>query len=306
MTKSLKAGVIGAGVFGGHHARKYASFAGVDLIGVHDPDDERATILAADLGARAVPGEALDALFAEADLITLASPALTHASLAVRALELGAHIYVEKPLATTVQEAEAILGSARDHGRIVACGHQERIVFEAMGLFSTAEKPVRIEAVREGPWTGRSTDISVVLDLMIHDLDLALRLAGAPPATASATGRALQGVLLDEAEAEIRFEDGLVAVFRASRAAPERRRAMRVVYEGGDLDIDFIGRTFTDSTGCGFAPDFAATPRGRDPLAASVADFVEAVRGDRDRPTVTGAEAADALALALAVELAAA
>src|SRR5262245_2570000 len=122
MSKKLRAGVAGAGVFGGHHARKYAASEGVELVGVYDRGTGRALALAQTLGVRGFEAGDWDAFISNVDVLTVAAPALAHAPLAVRALERGVHVYVEKPLAATVQEGEAILGAARDGGRVVACG----------------------------------------------------------------------------------------------------------------------------------------------------------------------------------------
>jgi predicted dehydrogenase len=305
MKKSLKAGVAGAGVFGGHHARKYAAAEGVELVGVYDRGTGRALKLAEEIGARGFAEDEWDAFIEGLDVLTVAAPAVAHAELAVRALERGVHVYVEKPIAATVGEAEAIIEAARRADRVLACGHQERIVFQEMGLFGTPERPTAVEAVRRGPWTGRSDDVSVVLDLMIHDIDLALSLAGGSPEKVRASARSVHGELPDETRAEITFRDGMSARFEASRAAEARERTMRVVYPAGEVRIDFLARTFENSTPFRLNPDFAETPRGRDPLGASVADFLAAVLGELDRPAVTGEEAARALGLALAVDAAA-
>jgi predicted dehydrogenase len=289
-------------VFGGHHARKYASLDGIELVGVFDRGTGRGMALAETIGARGFDAEHWDEFIDQLDVLTIAAPAVAHAQLAVRALERGVHVYVEKPITPSIQEAEAILGAAEEAGCVVAVGHQERIVFDEMGLLSTPERPTRLEAVRKGPWTGRSTDISVGLDLMIHDIDLALSLAGAPAAGVEARSRRLMGELPDETAAEIRFDNGMVAAFQASRAAEGRERTMRVVYPSGEVRIDFLARTFENTTPFALDPGFADTPRGRDPLGASVADFLAAVRGEAPRPAVTGEEAARALGLALAVD----
>jgi predicted dehydrogenase len=306
MTKLLKAGVAGAGVFGGYHARKYQESDGVELIGVYDRGTGRALALAEKAGVHGFEADHWDEFISQLDVLTVAAPAEAHAPLAVRALERGVHVYVEKPIAPTIQEAEAIIGAAHESGRVLACGHQERIVFEEMGLFSTPERPIRVEANRQGPWTNRSTDISVVLDLMIHDLDLALALAGGgEPRAIKARSRAIMGQLPDETQAEIVFDGGLVAAFSASRAADGRERTMRVVYPSGEVAIDFMKRTFVNTTPFALNAGFAETPRGADPLGASVSDFLAAARGEAARPAVTGDEAVRALALALAVDEAA-
>ena len=305
MSKLLRAGVAGAGVFGGYHAKKYADSEGVELVGVFDRGTGRALELAQKIDVRGFDSQHWDEFIDQIDVLTVAAPAEAHAALAVKALERGVHVYVEKPIAPTIQEAEAIIGAANENGRVLACGHQERIVFAEMGLFDAPERPIRLEANRQGPWTGRSIDISVVLDLMIHDLDLALSLAKGEAARVEAQSRALKGDLADESKAEITFKDGMIAAFSASRAADDRARTMRVVYPSGEVAIDFMQRTFENSTPFALNAKFAETPRGSDPLGASVADFLAAVRGDAPRPAVTGEEAVRALALALAVDEAA-
>jgi predicted dehydrogenase len=294
MTKPLKAGVAGAGVFGGHHARKYASQPGVTLAAIFDPDPVRAKALADALGAVACSD--LQAFLALVDVVTVASPADTHAATALAALTAGKSVYVEKPLASTLQEAERLTDLAAKKGLVLACGHQERIIFGAMGLLAVAETPLYLEAVRWGVWNVRNTDVSCVLDLMIHDIDLALTLARSEPIAVEAEGRIQQGPHLDAVEAEVTF---------ASRIADARERTMRIVYPSGEVEIDFLTRVFKNSTPFALRADFTETPEGADPLGANVAGFLAAVRGEIARPPVTGIEAAKALDLALAVELAA-
>jgi predicted dehydrogenase len=300
MNKVLRGGVIGAGVFGGYHARQYAQAEGACLAAVFDPDLVRAREVAARHEATAF--DDLDAFLASVDVVTVASPGVRHAEGALAALRAGRPVYVEKPLAVDLEEADRILLEASRRGLVVACGHQERVVFQAIGLFSAPERPLRLEAVRQGPQSERSLDISVILDLMIHDLDLALSLASGSPLAAEGEGDIAYSDGLDAVRAEVTFDDGFTAVFDASRMAPERRRSMRVVYPSGELEIDFLARTFRNTTGFDLNPDFAETPGARDPLGASVGAFLACVRGERDRPVVTGEEAARALDLALAIE----
>lgn len=300
MRTRLRAGVVGAGVFGGHHARKYASLGGVRLTAVLDPHEERAEALAGPVGA-AVFDEL--APFLEAvDLVTVASPASSHFDIASAALAAGKHVYVEKPLADELADAQALVEAAREAGLVLACGHQERAVFRAMGLLDAPERPLRLEAVRRGTPTGRNVDVSCVLDLMVHDIDLALALNPEPVERVTARGAAKVKALADEARAELELEGGMSAVFEASRTAPRRERTMRVIYPSGEVRIDFLARTFTDTTGFGLNSRFAETADGRDPLGASVAEFVAAARGKAARPLVTAEEAARALEVALEVE----
>ena len=304
MERTLRAGVAGAGVFGGHHARKYASLPHVQLVGVYDRGTGRALALAEELGA---PGYTdLEAFLESVDMVTIAAPAVTHMELAWAALDHGLHVYVEKPLASTLPGARALVGKAAERGRVLACGHQERAVFAAMGLFAAPERPTRIEAVRRNTHTGRGADVSVVLDLMIHDLDLALSLSDGEPGEVSGQTRVSVGPFADAARAEIGFADGMTVVLEADRDAERRERTMRLVYPSGVVEIDFLARTFRNDTGFPLEAGFAETPEGRDPLGTSVAAFVAAVRGEKKRALVTGEEAARALELALLVERSAA
>ncbi len=304
MGKVLKAGVIGAGAFGGHHARKYASLPGVRLEAVFDPHLERAEALAGALGARAV--EDLDRFLDAVDLVAVASPASSHAAIALAALRAGKHVYVEKPLADRAEDAAILVSTAREAGLVLACGHQERAVFRAMGLLDLPEAPVRLEAVRRGTFASRNLDVSCVLDLMIHDIDLALAMAPGQAPAVKARGRAEPGPLTDEAHAELAFAGGMTAVLHASRIADERERTMRLVFPSGEMRIDLLTRQVVNSTPFALNADFAETAEGRDPLGASIAAFVAAVRGDAPRPLATGEEASRSLAVALDVDRAAA
>jgi predicted dehydrogenase len=216
-------------------------------------------------------------------------------------LAAGKPVYIEKPVAISVADAERVRIAAAAKGLVVACGHQERVVFRAMGLLDVPEQPLLLEAWRHGPPSDRSRDVSAVLDLMVHDLDLALSISAADPVTAEGEGMRIDGVW-DVARSEVSFEDGFTAVFDVSRQAQERKRTMRVVYPSGEVEIDFVARTFRNTTPFALNPDYAETPAAKDPLGASVEGFLDAVRGLSPRPVVTVAEAIAALDLALAVE----
>jgi len=300
MTKILRGGVIGAGVFGGHHARQYARLPGVVLSGVLDPHPDRAAALAAPLGGRAFVD--LDEFLDAVDVVTVASPGPAHADQAVAALRAGKPVYVEKPLAVTLGEAAAIRAAADETGLTVACGHQERVLFQVIGLFDIPEPPLRLEAVRHGAPSHRSLDVSVVLDLMIHDLDLALALSPASPVSVQGEGRIGPCSYWAEAQAQAAFDDGFAAAFDVSRRADDRRRAMRVTYPSGEVEIDFLTRAFRNTTPFALNADFAETPAAQDTLAASITAFLQAVRGEAPEPLVGLDDATRALDLALRVE----
>lgn len=300
MSDTLRGGVIGAGVFGGYHARQYARLAGVSFAGVYDVFPARAAEVAMPLGGRAFAD--LDSFLADVDVVTIASPATCHADHALAAIAAGKAVYVEKPIGIAVAEAEKVRAAAAAKGLVVACGHQERVVFRAMGLLDVPEQPLLLEALRHGPPSDRSRDVSAVLDLMVHDIDLCLAIAAAEPVTAEADGARGQDGVWDAVRAEVSFDSGFAAVLDVSRLAEARRRTMRIVYPSGEVEIDFLARTFRNTTPFALNPDFADTPAARDPLGASVEGFLQAVRGDAPRPIVTAAEAIAALDLAIAVE----
>ncbi len=311
MAKSLRVGVAGAGVFGGYHANKYrqAPDAGiaVEFIGIYDLDKARAEALAATHGVKAFGGDELGAFLAQLDAVTIATPAFAHAQVAVKALEAGVHVYCEKPLATTFDDGDRMVELAAAKGLVLACGHQERCIFEAMGLYDVPEHPIRMEAVRNGTASARNLDVSVVLDLMIHDLDLALSLSGSPAGGLDASARCrtdvgYKAIGADEVTADVTFEDGTTASFKASRMAEARERTMRLVYPSGEVAVDFLNRTFVNTTPFALNPDFAEAAIAKDPLGTSVFRFLDTVRGVRERPLCTGDEALLALSLGLAVD----
>ncbi len=299
MAETLRAGVIGAGVFGGYHAQKWAGFDGIELTAIFDSHPERAEALAARFSAQAFTD--LPAFFDAVDVVSITTPAVSHGPRALQALKAGKPVYIEKPLAVTPNEADAIVAEAMRRKLVVACGFSERVAIEAIGLFAAPERPTLIEATRLGAPSPRNQDVSVVLDLMIHDIDIALSLAGGAPLTVEAEGVRGETGMLDEVRAEIMFDSGVVARLHASRVAPAADRRMRIGYPSGAVDIDFVAGELGNETGFPLDPGFAATPGSRDRLNASLARFLSAVRGE-------GTVVADArdgqrsLDLALAVE----
>ena len=274
-SSSLKAGVVGAGVFGGFHASKYAAHDRTELVGVFDPDLNKARALAEKHGARSF--DTLEHLLAEVDVVTVASPAVHHFAAAAAALAFGKHVLVEKPIASSVEEARELINLASSHGCVLQVGHQERFVFHAMGLLEVPEVPKRIVARRMGPPSDRNLDVSVTLDLMVHDLDLVIALAGAP--ISSIEGKIDEGRFgsPDVAEAVITFDNGCVAELISSRVHRERDRKMQVEYENGSLDIDFIAKTFDNTTPYALNADFAETETAKDSLGANVNAFIASV-----------------------------
>lgn len=295
----VKAGIVGAGYFGMIHGRKYVSQPDAAWVGVFDASREAADAAVAELGGTVF--RTPEDLFAAVDVVSITTPATSHAELAAKALEAGCHVMVEKPLALTTDEANALVKLANEKGLILQVGHQERFVFAHYGLLRDKHKPTRIECRRAGPFTGRGMDVSVVMDLMIHDLDLVNCMAAAPDSTPGiadlkATGRAVHGATVDDAEAEIVFADGLVAKLSASRIADARERWVTLTYPDGIIEIDFVNRTFRNTTRHRLAPVFGdegTTPGAdvlTDPVGYSIGTFLRTVQGERP-DAVSGAQA---------------
>jgi predicted dehydrogenase len=297
----LRAGVVGAGVFGGYHAQKYAELPGVALAGVYDPHADRAAGVCARFGGRAF--DSLDALIADCDLISIASPATTHAEAALKALTAGLPLYVEKPLAVDMGEAQALVDLAARKGVVLACGFIERLLLEAAGLLGAAP-PVRFSAVRAMPAAGRNLDVSVVLDLMIHDIDALLALGAGPALAVEAEGRGLGDHGYAEVSCEIVFESGATANLTASRDAssPERHWTMGWA-DGRQAHFDLIGMQLRDGGEASIVRDLSGLPMVQDRLRESLRRFVGAVRGE-EKALACGQSGLEALDLALAVEAA--
>lgn len=298
----LRIGVAGAGVFGNYHAQKAAASAKTDLVGVYDLDPARADAVASSFGA--APFSDIDELIAASDALIVATPATSHADLVAAALAGDRHVLVEKPLALDAVTARRLAGEAVTRGKVLQVGHQERFVAKAMGIFRIEEAPVRLESVRAGPppAAGRASDVSVIWDLMIHDLDLAACLIGREFSKVGATGARVSTQHLDEAEAEFEFAGGGSAWLRASRAAPARERTMRLVYPSGEISVDFLTRQLTNTTPYEVRVDIAADLP--DPLGTADESFFAACLGET-MSQVPGHGAVAAVAMAEAAENAA-
>ena len=293
----LKAAVIGVGAFGRHHATKYQAMPGVELFAIADPNAEVRLKASAGYGVPAVSD--WRELLGKVDLVSVCSPAVTHATIVRAFLNAGAHVLVEKPLATTAEEADELVALAKSVGRVLTVGHQERFVFARTGLLDLAETPLEVSCWRHGPWTGRGDDVSAVLDLMIHDLDLVHALVPGAVSAVDADGIAQYGPHADQITAVLSFANGTIARLDTSRIAHERRRGMRAVYADGEVEIDFLTRKVTNTT-----PRPLGVLEMGDPLGESVAGFVAAAR-DGAAPMVTAEQAAQAVKTALLIEEAA-
>ena len=222
----LRVGVVGVGHLGQHHARILTTIPGVELVGVSDADLDRATLVAAKCATTAVPDyrQLLDAV----DAVTVAVPTVMHREVAGAFLARGIATMVEKPMAGSLAEAEQLTSLARARGAVLQVGHIERFNPALRALDQLPIRPKYITAERLSLYTFRSTDIGVVLDLMIHDIDLLLSMIAAPVRSVAAVGLSLFGEREDVANARIEFEDGSVANLTASRASYAAVRKMRI------------------------------------------------------------------------------
>ncbi|MEL6861593.1 MAG: Gfo/Idh/MocA family oxidoreductase [Pseudomonadota bacterium] len=296
----LKTGLIGAGVFGGYHAGKIAASERTDFVGLFDPDQDRCAALADKHGVTAFAAQ--DALFAGVDAVIVACPATYHEVAVRAALEAGCHVMVEKPLALTGHAADQLAQLADSKGLVVQVGHQERFVLEAMGLYDISEAPTRIEAWRMSPPApdGRAGDVSVIWDLMTHDLDMVGKLMG-PAISVEATGRSAHTEHIDESTARLSFAIGQAEV-TASRCHSERDRRMVLTYPSGTIAINFLTREIENSTP--FEVEIDVSDTLPDPLGTADEAFFAAALGEQDC-AIPGREAALAVHMAEQAELSA-
>ena len=250
----VRVGVLGVGHFGRFHALKLAARG--CLAGVHDADPARAAAVAAETGA---PALTADALLAACEAVVIAVPTRFHHPFAMLAIAAGRHLFVEKPLAGSMAEAEEIAAAARARGLVLQVGHIERYsaAIRALRASGAGEGALSFEATRVAPFRPRSLDVSVVLDLMIHDLDLVLTLAAAPLAEVRAVGAAVMSPHPDFAVAHLRFASGAAATVTASRVSVGLERRLRMLGPYGEMRVDFLARTLE-----------TVRPGGAEPVAA--------------------------------------
>jgi predicted dehydrogenase len=309
----LRAGVVGVGSLGFHHARLLRDLPGATLAGIYDADPARLSKVSDELGVHAFASQA--ELFAAVDAAVIAVPTVHHALVALEAIEQGVHLLVEKPIAATLEEADRIVDAAARKGVLVATGHVERFNAALRGCEQHLEEPRFIESHRLAPFGPRGTDVAVVLDLMIHDIDLLLGLVGRPVETVDAVGVGVLSSNVDIANARVTFQGGAVANITASRVSMERMRKIRFFQRSGYISLDLAkgtGEFLRLKPGATLPEDMsmlslmsvverielAAEPV--EPLRAELEAWVAAIRGEGPL-VVSGADGRDALAVALQI-----
>lgn len=297
----LRAAVIGVGYLGRFHAQKYAALEAVELVGVVDSDPARAAQVGAEVGA---PGlDDYRRLLGNVDLVSVVTPTELHHEVAQAFLGAGAHVLLEKPITQTVAQAEALVALAREAGRVLQVGHLERFNPAWLALQGRVGRPRFIEAHRLAPFKPRGVDVSVVLDLMIHDLDLILSVVDSPVREVRASGTSVLTDGVDIANARIEFADGCVANVTASRVSGTTLRKMRLFQKDQYLAVDFQSRRVSIGRKQEGEPPIAVAeiePPPGDALLLEIQAFLAAVRDGAPVP-VSGEDGCRALALALEV-----
>jgi predicted dehydrogenase len=301
----IKVAVVGVGYLGRFHAQKFSRLPGVELAAVVDADPARAEEVGREVGAPAFTDHRR--VLELVDAASVVTPTVSHHRVALDLLEAGKDVFCEKPLASTLAEADEMVAAAERGGRVLQVGHLERFNPAVEDMLSRAEAPLFIECNRIAPFKARATDVDVALDLMIHDLDIILALVGAEPSEVRAVGVPVLGSHADIVNARLEFPGGCVANVTASRLALKDERKMRVFQPSAYLNLDFKKRKLLVVSGVEFAPGKkpkVQTQRPRypktDPLEKELSAFVECVR-TRACPRVSGEDGRRALACALEV-----
>jgi predicted dehydrogenase len=310
----IRIGVVGAGALGYHHVRLLRAVDGATLVGFHDVRTDRAQQVATELGVRAF--ESVDSLVDACDALTIAVPTPVHHAIAKIALEKGRHLLIEKPLAASLAEADDLLAIAKRTGALIQTGHVERFNRAVRAALPFVEAPRFIDSDRLAPFNPRGSDVAVVLDLMIHDIDLVLTLVGSHVADVAAVGVPVLTPFVDIANARIAFDSGVVANITSSRVSRERMRKVRIFQQSGYLSLDLAAgdgefyrlRGDLDLAALAKGPlaleAFVeriplAAPEG-EPLRLEFESFVSAVRGEQP-VVVSGDDGREALAVALRI-----
>ena len=314
MSAPLRVGVLGVGSLGFHHARILREVSGAHMVGVHDASAERTAAVSQELG---VPGFASrEELLASVDAAVIAVPTTAHAEVAMAALDAGVHLLIEKPIASTLEEADRIVSRAKEQGLVVATGHVERFNGALRACEEFLDEPRFIESHRLSPFGPRGTDVAVVLDLMIHDIDLVLGLVGRPADQVDAVGVGVLTPNVDIANARLVFGGGAVANITASRVSMERMRKIRFFQRSGYISLDLAKGTgeflrlrkgatmpegdFNLLSLMSIVERIELKSDGAEPLRAELEAWVAAVRGEGPL-VVSGADGRDALAVALRI-----
>jgi len=301
---TIRAAVVGVGALGQHHAKVYASLPGVSLMGVVDCLPDRSEAIARPLGVAAYTDHR--SLFGKVDVVSIATPTTLHADIGEQFLDNGVHVLVEKPISNTLEGADRLILAAKRNGRLLQVGHLERFNPAVRSLRDIVREPRFFEAHRMGLFSPRSLDIDVVLDLMIHDLDIISMLVPSPPAQVNAVGIQIMSKRIDIANARVQFANGCVANITASRVSMEKIRKLRLFQKQEYISLDYTRQDvaiFALQGALGSNPQILSrklAPPRKEPLQEEISSFLDAVR-ERGPLECSGEESKKALVLALMV-----
>jgi predicted dehydrogenase len=332
----IKVGVVGVGYLGQHHARIYSKLPEVELVGVVDIDEGKSNAIAAQAGCQAY--QDFHALLDKIQAVSIAVPTLIHHEVALSFLRAGVDVLLEKPMTVTLDEADDLMREAEKRGNLLQIGHLERFNSVVRALDGRIDKPRFIESHRLGPFVERGTDVHVVLDLMIHDIDIILSLVNSPVELIRAVGVSVISPQIDIANARIEFSSGCVANVTASRVSREKMRKIRIFQPDAYFSLDYLQQEVTVCRrvaqepgerpqsealawpgrvrGVGASEDLSSDVAARaptykllierleihkeEPLEAEIAAFIDCVR-TRKRAIVSGQEGREALRVALEI-----
>ena len=300
----MRVAVVGCGYFGSLHAAKFAALESAELVAVVDTDPARAGKAAAATGAEAAAN--LDVVLDRVEAVSVVTPTTAHYAIAKRCLEAGKDVLVEKPVCETLEEADDLIATAKAGGRILQVGHLERFSPIVRDVKELADRPGYIECQRISQYRGRGTDTTVILDMMVHDIDNIMTLVNSPIAEIDAVGVPVIGPGEDIANARIRFENGCVAAVTASRVSWKIQRTMRVFQRDAWLVADMAEDRLVIMNRTGGKdepPTFGAEQRQYDKadlIMLECADFLDCIRTRRE-PVASGESVRDVLAAALTV-----
>ncbi len=304
---TLRAGVIGVGYLGRFHAQKYALLEETELVGVVDSDPQRAEVVAAECGTSAFTD--YSSLLEKVDLISIAVPTQDHYSVARECLAAGCHVLIEKPITQTVQEAEELIEIAKTQKVVFQVGHLERFNPAILALEGVLKEPMFIESHRMAPFKPRGTDVNVVLDLMIHDIDIILNLVRSDLKSIHAVGVPVLSNEVDIANVRLQFESGCVANVTASRVSLEGMRKIRLFQSDAYISIDYQNRkiaVFRKGAGESHLPGLpdigmkVDTFEQRDALLDEIKSFIQSIL-KQEAPVVSAEDGKKALEVAIKI-----
>lgn len=301
--EKLKVGVVGVGYFGWFHTEKYAKIPKVELVGVADLDGARAKYVAEHFSTR--PFADYRDLFNKVEAVSVAVPTSVHYQVARDFIDHGIDVLLEKPMTTSLKEAETLVAMAEEQNRILQIGHLERFNSGVVALNGLLGDPLFIDSLRFSPFLERASQVDVVLDLMIHDIDIILSIVQSEVASISAVGVPVISSHPDIANARMEFQNGCIANITASRVSHKRMRQIRIFQDNGYITIDFLSHKMRthkkkhDSEKPGVVTEEVKI-EPIDALESEIDSFIQKVR-DRTTPLVSGRNGKRALEVALAI-----